>query len=107
MFCMKLYPILFILVCYIIPGGCISANNDTEVCNESYYHAEMFIAQYAEKSEITYLHSALASLDTALKCNNTRLKSINLAISIYLLSKEYDIGKRFIDSLQMQDFTLS
>lgn len=103
----KKISIINTFIFFLILASCSGQKKDIDSCDYSFSRAKKYVAQYAAKSELNLLHSALASLDTALTCNNTRPKSINLAITIYFLSKDYEKGKLFIESLRTEDFNLS
>ena len=62
------------------------------------------VAKYGKTSDKYYLQKAINSLDTSIKCETTKDKSINLKITTYFLLKDYNSGLAFVDSLKMEDF---
>lgn len=85
-------------------GSCNGQSNAIQQCDSSYKNANIMITNYGKSSNKEFLQKAINSLDTSLKCETTKAKSINLKITIYFLLEDYKSGSAFIDSLQITDF---
>lgn len=98
---------IFLILVAILFQNCSGQINQNDYCNESLARAKRYVANYAILSDTSYLNMALKSLDTSLVCPKSRNKSIEMAISIYFLHKNYESGKHFVESLKSDDFYFS
>ena len=85
-------------------NSCHGQQKITSQCDSSYQNAKLMIGKYGRSSDKYFLKKALQSLDTSLKCRDTKTESINLKITIYSLLEDYKDGISFVDSLKKTDF---
>lgn len=100
-----MYKILFTKVFIVLLlASCKGQNKLDERCSESFNNAGKIMNSYAITYDKSNLRNALSSLDTSMNCKSTKLKSIDLKITIYSLLEDYENGAKFINSLGEDDF---
>src|ERR1700744_4532502 len=88
-------------------SSCNAQPSQIQQCDSIYKNAKTLFGNYGRSSDKIFLQKALSSLDTSMKCEETRIKSISLKISLYFLLQDYKTGAAFVDSLQITDFNRS
>jgi hypothetical protein len=97
---MKNLVILFFINCLFSCKAQTQKNN----CEVSYENAKAKLKNYSKTSDDKYLDSAHFFLDNALICNETRRKSVRRKIEIFIMQGKYELGVKFVTTLNNQDF---
>ena len=96
-----------ILALTILSQQCNRHANQLENCNANYKKARLDFNTYYTHNDTVYLQKAIADVQLATKCDETRRSAIELKLSALSLLKQYEHGYKYVDSLQMDDFRIS
>lgn len=90
----------FILLC----SSACNGQKEVDDCKEGYRKANKALINYYQNKRQDLLPAAIADVQQAMECKETRRRAIDLKISLLALSKSYKKGYEFVDSLGQEDF---
>src|SRR5690348_15749414 len=100
----KLFFFISIFISLITLTECHGQSKHIQTCREAYYRASDALNSYYVDSNQGHLSVALASVDTALICNEIKSKAVSLKINLLLLSKRYQEGYNFVHPMDSASF---
>lgn len=81
------------------------AQSKTTYCEESYNRANEYFNKYYKENNRQVLDTALSIIDRDLSfCNSYKIQMGDMKIKVFLLTKNFERGQKFIDSLSEDDF---
>ncbi|ATL49591.1 hypothetical protein COR50_21770 [Chitinophaga caeni] len=103
---MKMYIFFFVLVLKVICSGCQGEiKSEKSKCKEAYEEANARLNEYYQNADQEMLDTVLHIVQKNINdCPDYNVKMVNLKIRVLILLKEYDLGYKFIYSLDEKKF---
>ena len=94
--------LIIVIFCFLFLC-CRGESND---CKNSYQKAKINLNKYYEDRSSSHLDSALYYANQLSACTEYKVRAVNLKITVYTLLKKYEMGCKYLDSLNVTDFSL-
>ncbi len=91
--------------CFVL-YSCDAQQKKIDTCKSNYNKASKAFYSYYQNTDQSVLINALSYLENPINCEETRFEAVQLKINILALLKEYELGIKFVDSLNLADFKL-
>jgi hypothetical protein len=94
---------IFLLVGQIVFYSCHISHDREIICEMNFKKAKDLA--YKNPTDFSALDSALNIVNRCMQCDSIKAAVVDLKIRLLLTLGKYDQGSKFIDSLQLSDFT--
>ncbi|HJV77723.1 MAG TPA: hypothetical protein VJ602_05010 [Paludibacter sp.] len=84
---------------------CLNCRGESGDCKSSYKKATEKLNQYYIDGLSSHLDTALYYASQLNTCSEYKVRGVNLKLTLYMLSKKYEAGDKYVDSLFEKDFS--
>jgi hypothetical protein len=99
-----LYIVCIAAICSLLLAECNGQSTQSSDCKLAYSRASKSLNDFYRNKDQTQLTVSLAEVDSALPCQETNVKAVDLKITLLFLLKRYKEGYEFVKGLDSATF---